>query len=493
MDIDILGGNYKQRFVNVNPQTMINWYVVNKTEIEGNKTLKAAFPFLGLTTFTEITGSRVRGMFVARTLKYNRCFAVVDDTLYELHKDGSATSRGALPNSISCTHPVYFCVNSNNQLGIFDGGSTACFMDDYTFVTNNGTLIGNIFDMDANTLSEIDSINFPNQSDNIGRVYWSASNDMSAWTGGDVFTPTFEADAVRKVVPFREDLYTFGDNTIELYLNSGVTFERRQGTALSYGLLATHSTAVYVNGIIFLGRNSSGGQPAVYQLTADYTIQQLSPNSITSQLGKYDSLEDCIGYLQYAMDGNVFYHLHVPSAQKTFVYNQLNSEWQVRRSTKPFQNNDGSTDQGMFRGFCHVNWDGASLFGDFYSGKIFKEDAKVFTEGGLPVLRERTTMIYTDEYRPFSVDCIEIDLTSGCGATTGQGSDPHLMFTVSKDRGNTYVNERLIPVGALGKYAQRTRIYSLGTETNWSFRISISDPVGLAITGAIAKGSLGAF
>ena len=492
MELDIIGGNYQHRFQNINPQKTINWYVVSKTNIEGNKTLHSLFPTPGLTRKFTITGNRVRGIYVATDLTTNRCFAVIDDTLWELFKDGTTTSRGTFTNGVNSTLPVYFTVNTNNQLGIFDGGSCADYLDSYTIVTNNGNLIGNTFNLSTNTLSTISDVDFPNEAADRGRVYFSNSNDTTAWAAADVFTPTFKADSCIRVIAFREELYCFGKETMEIYLNDGTTpFTRREGTSLLYGLVASHSVAQHANGIIFLGR-SNRGQPAVYELTHDYKVQQISPHSVSWQIGKNVHLEDCIGYIQENKEGHIFYYLHIPGADTTLVYDNINNEWHERKSTKPYSLTDGTTEQGMFRGNCYVNWDGLHLFGDRYSGNIFVEDYDVFTEDSLMIARRRDGIIYTQEYRPLSIDRVEIDINSGAGATTGQGNDPQLMFQVSKDKGMTYGNKRFIPLGALGDYSKRVRIHGLGIAEHWGFRFELTDPIACVIVGATANGSFGA-
>jgi hypothetical protein len=388
---------------------------------------------------------------------------------------------------------VYFTVNTNNQLGIFDGGSAAEYLNGFTIVTNNGNLIGNIFDLSTNTLAAISDVDFPNTSADIGRVHFSVVNDTDSWSGADVFTPTYRADPVLRVVAFRDDLYCFGSQTIQIYLNDGTTpFVSREGTSLKYGIISPHSVASYVNGIIFLGTSESG-QPAIFQISNDFQIQQLSPNTLAWDIGKFTHLEDATAYTQYTKDGHLMYFLHIPSADTTFVYQQVNNEFHERKSLKPFMNNDGSRDNGMFRGSCYTNWHGLNLFGDRYLGKIFVEDYDTYTEDDLPIIRERTTIDFVQELKPVSVNVLELDINAGFGATTGQGSNPRLMLQTSKDGGLTWNDETWIELGALGKYANKARIYNLGQSDHWAFRFRLSDPVSCAIISAVVKGTIGSY
>ena len=494
MELDIIGGSYQSPFKSVNSQKTINYYVVNKTQIENNKTQKALYPTPGLSRFATIPGTQVRGIYVANTLSASRCFVVVDDALLELSIDGTATLIGVLPLGTNSSQPVYMFANTNNQLAIVDGGCTCTFMDNFLIVTNNGNLAINCLDLSTNTLTAVTDVDIQPSAINAGRVYFSNSNDFTAWTGADVFTPTFRPDGVLRVYSFQSDIFCFGKDSIERYYNDGATpFVRREGAVLLYGLIAPHSVAAFSNGIFFLGR-SERGQAQVYALTSDAQILPISPNTITSQIGKGTNLQECIGYIHETKDGHIWYYLHVPSLDTTFVYDSINTEWHERKSAKPFLMANGETEQGQFRGRCMANWDGLLLFGDRYSGNIFLEDTTLATEDTLSVYRERSTVVYTEEYKTLSVGAIELDLSLGSDyiPITGQGSSPSMMFSISKNKGNSYYNERIITLDGSNNQNIRTRILGIGSASQWGFKFSTSDPVRIAIVGATLRGSVGA-
>lgn len=493
MEFNIIGGSYESKYLTSNAQKTINWYIVNKTQTEDNKTTKALYPTPGLTAKWAITGTRVRGLYVVNALTSNRCFAVVDDTVYELNKDGSTTTIGTMTGT-NCTQSVYMVCNTNNQLVIVDNGNTGTYVDSYLLVTNNGHLLLHTVDLSTNTLSLVSDIDIQPTQITAGRVYFSNSNDMTAWTGADVFTPTYSADATTSIITFQGDIYCFGKESLERYFNDGTTpFSRREGATLSYGLVAPRSVAVFANGIIFLGR-SARGQAQVYLITIDNQIAPLSPHTITGTLGKAANIEECVGYIQETKDGHIWYYLHVPGLDTTLVYDSLNNEWHERKSTKPFSMANGLTEQGMFRGSCIANWDGQILVGDRYSGNIFLEDYNTFTENSLPIIRERQTVIYTEEYKTLAIGAFELDLSLGSdyAPITGQGSSPNLMFSITKNKGNTYYNERFIALDESNNPNIRTRLLGIGCSSQWGFNFKLSDPINCAIIGATIRGQIGA-
>ena len=77
-----------------------------------------------------------------------------------------------------------------------------------------------------------------------------------------------------------------------------------------------------------------------------------------------------------------------------------------------------------------------------------------------------------------------VDLDTGVGTATGDGSDPQAMLSISKDGGHTWGRERFRSIGKIGEYAQRAIWRALGRAYEWTFRLRITEPVKVAISGA---------
>jgi hypothetical protein len=490
MIIDLIGGSYEHKFRDWNAQRTVNWYpkITDQKSQEKNKTQIALFPRPGLSQFVDLGGDTIRGMFTARTLTQERCFAVVGTSLWEITYDGSSTLRGTLTGmSTGSRSKVYMAVNGNSQLMIQD------------------TQAGYIFDMTTNTLTRITDIDYPGGStldyadgyfiisDNNVRVSFSALNDGFSWNGFNFFTPTFKTDKVKAIVAFREEIFCFGDETIEVYINDGETpFIRQSRTSMYFGLTARDSIAVHQSGVFFLGKSATGGSE-VYMMATNYALTPLSSPAISNRLNTYVN-EDAEGFVLSSTDGHIFYHLHLPALKTTLVYDVTTGMWHERQSVRPAYDEDGTRPQDMYRGRNHVTFKGMNLFGDWHSGKIFKEDNTISTDDGNIRLLKRTSSIFQNELKYISVYRLEFDVNSGDGANrTGQGSDPIMMFSCSQDGGNTFQPEELIKLGSLGSYDERVQINNLGTARNWVLSFSISDPVDIIIMQAVANGSFGAY
>ena len=480
MIIDLIGGTYEQRFKDWNSQRTINWYPKLSDKNEKNKTQIALVPRKGLKEFTDLSGDSVRGVYTVRTLSQERVFAVVGTTLHEIFYDGSSVSRGTLTGMATGSRSkVYMSVNLNGELMVQDSEA------------------GYYLDLATNTLSPITDLDYPGGttldyadgyfliSDKEGRVTFSNLGSASEWDGSNFFTPTFKPDKVKAVRAIREEVYCFGDETIEIYINDGVSpFSRQSRTSSYYGLTAKDSVAIHSSGVFFLGKSRFGGSD-IYMMGNDYSVTPISTPAIAGLINEQTN-EDAEGFVYSTKDGHIFYLLHLPSLETTLVYDITTGMWHERQSQKPGPDADGTKNQDMYRGRNHVSFKGLNLFGDWFSGKIFIEDGKT-DDGNIRVL-ERTSSVFQQEQKSISVTSLEFDINSGFGTTSGQGVDPIMILKYSIDGGNTFEKEEFISLGDLGHYDERIRIPGLGTARNWVINFKITDPIDIIVMQAVVHG-----
>lgn len=490
MNIDIIGGTYEHRFKDWNAQRTINWFpkISDSKSQEKNKTNIALFPRPGLSQYVDLGGEAIRGMYTALTLTQERCFAVTGTSLYEINYDGSSVLRGALTGMAKGSKSkVYMACNGNSQVLIQD--TMAAYVFDLT--TNVLTVVSTSDYPQGTTLDYADGYFIISGKD--GRVHFSDLNDGFTWPGFNFFTPTFKPDKVKAIVAFREEIYCFGDETIEVYINDGTTpFVRQSRTSMYFGLTARDSLAVHQSGVFFLGKSKTGGSVA-YQMGMDYSLTPISTPAITDRINSSGVHEDAEGYVTTTHDGHIFYHLHLPAMNTTLVYDLTTGMWHERQSVRPSNDEDGTKPQDMYRGRCFTTFKGMNLYGDWWSGRIFKEDSNVKTDDGYARLLRRTSSVFHQEQKNISVYALEFDVNSGCGLAAGQGVDPVMMVRYSIDGGNTFEQEEMLLLGKLGQYDTRVSTNNIGTARNWVIDFSVSDPVDVVVMQALARGAYGSY
>ncbi len=81
------------------------------------------------------------------------------------------------------------------------------------------------------------------------------------------------------------------------------------------------------------------------------------------------------------------------------------------------------------------------------------------------------------------VDALHIDLATGYGTLSGQGSNPKIMLQTSTDGGQTFSNYRELELGVTGNTGTRVTARRLGRfgPRGMVFRLRISDPVVRAL------------
>lgn len=101
--------------------------------------------------------------------------------------------------------------------------------------------------------------------------------------------------------------------------------------------------------------------------------------------------------------------------------------------------------------------------------------------------RVRQFSIPTDENQWIFIHEIELELQRGQGLAEGQGQVPQVMFSLSRDGGQTWGPERWVDAGRLGEYLRRVRWLQCGRARNPVGRIVVSDPIFWAFQACYLK------
>lgn len=465
-NIPFVGPAYTSRSVNVNAQRCINLYL--EAGGPGAKNPIALYGTPGLEEFADIGGNGVRGEYHVPS---KNLFAVSGDKFSEINRAGVVTVRGTLNSS---TGRISMADNGT-QIMIVDG------VDGYIYNLDTEVFV-QITDGDfpgGDTVAFIDGYFAVNKPDS-GRWYTSALLDGLTWDATHFVTAESSSDNLSAVVNSDGMIYSLGRYTSEVWYNaaaSGNPFARMSGGIIDWGIQATFSLAKGDNTFFMLARNLTGDNIVVRK--EGFNFRRISTNAIESNLDAMSTTSDAIGYI-YTEEGHTFYVLTFPSGNKTWVYDTTTGVWHERQSYKE----GGSL---RHRGNAYFFFAGKHMVGDFESGKIFNMSMSIFDDDGDPIERIRATQhVHSFENR-VSYPSLQVDMESGVGLVTGQGSDPQAMLRWSDDGGHSWSNGIWRTFGKIGKYGERVKYNRLGASRDRIFELKITDPVKVVIIGAVAE------
>jgi hypothetical protein len=312
-------------------------------------------------------------------------------------------------------------------------------------------------------------INYPTYP---GRFYWSGLNAalFDPWEALDYATAESSPDPLVAVTDYRGELVLWGTTTIEFWApDASTTFANISGSTAAWGLVAQWSVQKLGEGCYFVGRQATG-RPQVCRLRG-YQVEVVSTPDIDSIIDdEGDAASDSLAWAM-AFGGHEFYGLNLTN--KTIVYDATTGSWA-----------EWQTDGGRWCGQYVVSAWGKLLVTDYRSDTLYEVDADTYKDGDAPMLREVTSRhVFKDLHRLTAWE-LALDVETGVGISTGQGSDPRIMLQVSKDGGHTFGAELWAALGRLGEYVTRVVWRRLGRGRDFVFRFRVADPVKVVLIGA---------
>jgi len=220
--------------------------------------------------------------------------------------------------------------------------------------------------------------------------------------------------------------------------------------------------------------HSIGG---IYYTSSFYVKQSVLSIASASSLGQT--------YFEYlTVAGSTYF-----AASATYSYSGGYSVWQWPSSVAPLfpvspGNNYSAT---IIYTTTTSTGNYVSYFCDYQNGNIYNLSENAYTDNGVPIVREIITRHVTSSFNRFRPSLIYLDMDTGVGLQTGQGSNPQMMLMYSKDNGRTWSGERRVSIGAVGQYLTRVLWRRFGSTRDATFRFRYSDPTKFVITDGAMK------
>ncbi len=428
-------------------------------------TIWVDFTTLATPNFNSIFGSTVMG---------GDLYVVCGLTVYKIDTSKTVTTLGTLattPGRVMMTH-------NRTQVTILT-------ISGDSWVATSSTL-AKITDVNYQSASSVTTIDgytvFSKTETDI--FFISALNDSTTYAALDVATAEYQVDNLVAVYSFNNYLWLLGENTIEIWYNSGnvlFPFERVDGIFIDVGCGARFSVASdEFGGIFWLGNDN-----IVYRATSSRPIA-ISTAPISKAIEGYSITNDAFGTF-YVQEGHRFYALTFPAACKTWVYDVTTDLWHERESRNPDTSAAEEWLTNSLSYFTNLN-----IVGDKNTGRLYELDMDVFEENGTTIIREAIAGTVFKNFSRTATNRFTLIMDTGVGIDgSGQGTDPEIMLSSSRDGGKTFPYEEKQKIGKIGN--SETEVF--WTLVDWGrsliLKINISDPIKVAITAAYINQKIG--
>lgn len=450
----LFGAGLQGKSSNVSSQRRVNFY--SQVEAVEDKTRISFHGTPGLSLFADFGDTPVRGEIAVGTLLY----VVHRGTFWEVNNAGVMTSRGTLNTTTGRVDMRY----NGTQILIVDGTNGYI----YTVATTTLTVISAAGFVNASGSCAWQDGYFLTASTNLFAV--STLDNGSLWNALERADAEASPDEIIRIYETRGEVYLFGPNSTEPWANTGALdfpYGRIGNGVMDWGLAAKWSLAPYEGTTAGLFQNNSGN--VRIGLLNGYSIQPISTPDLDYLINEYSVVSDATA-LSYRHSGHSFLQINFPAAGKSWLFD--GTMWSELAS--------GTGRHRAEMGCVYLN---KIIVSDYSNGKLYRLTPGVFTENGETIYSEIISRHLTNNGDYATVDRLWIDMETGVGTTSGQGSDPQVMLSISRDGGHTFGNELWASYGALGNYGKRAEFRRLGRALDFVFKLRISDPTKRVILG----------
>lgn len=461
--------SYKGDSLPISAQQVINLYA--EKQPPDAKTEVALLQCPGITEHTTCGTGPIRALQTMDGVAY----ALSGGTLYTIPEDGgvgtpvgsSVSGTGRVSTDTNGTQIQI--VNGTNGYIYSEAGGFQLIADPQFQAANTTTFLNQYFVLDAA---------------GTGNVFKSEPNDGTSYIGTETGSAESIPDDVKAVYRLGEVLGIFGEKSIECHQDVGAAnwpFVRIPGGVIERGIAGSLAAVRSDNALFFLGDDR-----VFYRLNGVSAPIRVSHHALEQVWRKYATVSDahCVAF---DWNGHKFVTLTFPTENASASFDITTGLWHERES---WDANGNSLGRWRVNAICEAY--GKILVGDAYSGKVGYLDGEAFTEFGA-VMRGLATgsPLHSDRKRVF-MSKFELDIESGVGLTSGQGSDPQVMYDYSDDGGRTWSQrQQWQSMGAKGAYRTRLRWKRQGSFRQRIPRIHITDPVRRVIIAAHADMSVG--
>ena len=465
--IPFVGGTNRSRSVQVNDQATVN--LINAVKGEG---AKAPVVLESVPGMVELGAAGTGACRSSKLVNWKGdLYGVFGDALVQFSTTLGPTTVGTL----STTSGRAYIARGRNYIMIVDGtagytydGTTFATIADADFPANFTPTAGQ-----PTHVTYLDGYFIVNDA-TTDNFYISAVEDPTSWNALDFEAASVAPDNALAHTASNSILYILGDETTQLYYNSGnadFPYEIILNATQEVGILAPHSLAESDDGVFFLATTPEGGR-FVYQLRGQSGRVITNDDQDDILLDVADPAS-AYGFV-YKQRGRSFYVLQLDDADLTLVYNINADRWEER------QLQDGTG----WRAGGHGMLDGDNLVGSRLAARYYRLDPNVYEDAGQELIRRRVTQIYHVNDHLMDWHEVVVDCESGVGNTDQPA--PTIRLRHTNDNGD-WSDQLIAPLGAAGDRRRRAVFRNLGIARKKKLEVECADPVKVTFIAAYAS------
>lgn len=291
------------------------------------------------------------------------------------------------------------------------------------------------------------------------RFFVSNYNDVTTWDPLRVGLVTSISTTLVASIRLKRRLFIFGYQIGEVWLETGspsFPLRRDNNLLIEHGIEAIGSIAQGFELAFYLSRDQDG-VGAIMMISGVEPIP-ISSLEIDLEIQSFGVTSDATGSV-YKINGQIFYQINFPSANRTFVLN-INL---LKVSSENVWFELMMLDRSRYLLENHTFFQEKHLMFSYLDNQFYELNEKFFDNDNDPILRERIyRLLSSPNYEEIKIHRYYLDMLQGVGdlslSTTlpDQNNDPQVYFSVSEDGGIVYKDYGGRSIGKIGQLLHRT-------------------------------------
>lgn len=285
----------------------------------------------------------------------------------------------------------------------------------------------------------------------------------------DYATAEASPDNTLAIISDQSSLWIFGESSIEIWYNDGVTpWARMHGAYIERGIGAPYSIVKMDTSLFFIGNNG-----VVYR-TSGYSLNRVSNHAIEYEFLR-GNISNAYAY-SYTQEGHIFYVLTIPDINRTCVYDTATSLWHERSHSV----------EGRHDARCYVKCYDKHLIGNYSTGAITSLDMTAYDDNGVVIVREAVAPVVNKNRSRLTMYEFELDVMFEVQteSTTGITGSPKVTLYWSDNDCRTWSTGRDRLISPVTGVLKTVRWQALGQFVQRHIKIKTSDVGPITIAGA---------